>query len=57
MEAQTSTCFNSQFLHIIDQYLMIFQGLMIEKTFPYPVEIQNYSSISNKLFDLRLPYL
>ena len=30
---------------------------MIEKNFPYSVKIHNYSSISDKLFDLRLPYL
>ena len=30
---------------------------MIEKTFPYSIKIHNYSSISYKLFDLRLQYL
>ena len=31
---------------------MIFLRLMIEKTFPYSYQVLNYSSISNKLFDV-----
>ena len=31
---------------------MIFLRLMIEKTFPYSDQVLNYSSISNKLFDV-----
>ena len=31
---------------------MVFPRLMIEKSFPYSNKIHNYSSISNKLFDV-----
>ena len=31
---------------------MTFSRLMIEKTFPYSDKIHDYSSISNKLFDV-----
>ena len=48
LKAQTSTCCSPHHW----SYLMIFPILMIKKTFPYSAKIHNYSSISNKLFDV-----